>query len=146
MKKKRGPKSKYDEIIYPQLCKWMARSGLTEIQIAAELGISYKQFKIWKQKYKEIGAALKEPKNFVDSLVEDALLKNAFGFEYTEESVTRNGDVVSLKKYSKPDTTAIIFWLKNRQRTKWRNREELEISDNGNLNDLLNAVKGIMDK
>ena len=138
-KKKRGPKSKYDEKIHPQLCKWMARGGLTEAQIAAELGISYKQFKIWKSKYEEIGAALKENKNFTDSLVEDSLLKRALGFEYDEvekkEIILGNGEsampATEIKRTTKlcvPDVKAGALWLSNRQGGKWRNKTETELT------------------
>lgn len=146
--KKRGPKSKYDAVVYPQLCKWMARGGLTEIQIAAELGISYKQFKVWKLKYKEIGAALKQPKNFIDSLVEDSLLKRANGYEYEEVTEIDGPEGHThkvVKKQMAPDPVSCFFWLKNRQSKIWRDKI-LEFLKDGAMKELADALGRSLDK
>ena len=87
-----------------------AKDGLIDEQIATNIGVSYSTFRDWKKKFPALSAALKEGKEVVDRQVENALFKSAVGFIYEEETVTNAGDVVLVKKYSKPNTTAQIFW------------------------------------
>lgn len=105
-----------------------ARDGLIDEQIAQNMGISYSTFKDWKKKFSDFSAVLKRGKEVVDRQVENALLKTAIGYVYEEEIVTNAGDVVVVKKYSKPNTTAQIFWLKNRKRGQWTDKSEVEVT------------------
>lgn len=105
-----------------------ARDGLIDEQIATNVGVSYSTFKEWKKRFPDFSAALKKGKDVVDREVENALYKSAVGFIYEEEAVTNAGDVVRVKKYSKPNTTAQIFWLKNRKRNQWTDKSEVEVS------------------
>ena len=105
-----------------------ARDGLIDEQIAQNMGISYSTFKDWKKKFSDFSAVLKRGKEVVDRQVENALLKTAIGYVYEEETVTNAGDVVVVKKYSKPNTTAQIFWLKNRKRNQWTDKSEVEVT------------------
>lgn len=112
------------------LIEGWARDGLTEEQIAHNMGISTKTLYNWKQKHLPILHALKSGKEVVDRKVENALLKSALGFHYKEEVVTNKGDVVEIVKYEKPNTTAQIFWLKNRKPKEWRDKQEHDIQGN----------------
>ncbi len=105
-----------------------ARDGLIDEQIAKNIGVSYSTFRDWKKKFPALSATLKESKEVVDRQVENALFKSAVGFIYEEETVTNAGDVVLVKKYSKPNTTAQIFWLKNRKRNQWTDKSEVEVA------------------
>lgn len=105
-----------------------ARDGLIDEQIAINIGVSYSTFRDWKKKFPALSAALKKGKDVVDREVENALYKSAIGFIYEEETVTNAGDVVLVKKYSKPNTTAQIFWLKNRKRNQWTDKSEVEVA------------------
>ncbi|MBE0601363.1 MAG: helix-turn-helix domain-containing protein, partial [Firmicutes bacterium] len=96
---------KYQEWLEPDgliLLQGWAREGLTEEQIAHNMGISRETLRVWKKKYSGISVALKKGKAVVDFAVENALLKKALG----------------------GDTTAQIFWLKNRKPDVWRDRQE----------------------
>ena len=84
------------------LLEGWARSGLTEEQIAHNMGIERTTLYRWKKKECNILNALKRNKDIVDYEVENALLKNAL-----------EGNV-----------TAQIFWLKNRKKEQWRERQE----------------------
>lgn len=102
-----------------------ARDGLTDEQIASNMGISTATLYNWKSKHVEILEALKRGKEVVDIQVENALLKRALGYEYTEETVEIGPTGKRIKQTVKqvvPDTTAQIFWLKNRQPEKWRDK------------------------
>ena len=100
-------KGKYEEWLKPEgLLKiegW-ARDGLTDDQIAKKMGISRDTLYTWKKNYPDISDTLKKGKEVVDRLVENALLQKALS----------------------GDTTAIIFWLKNRKPDVWRDKQIVE--------------------
>ena len=131
-------KGKYQEWLEPEgLLKiegW-ARDGLTDEQIADNIGISRSTLNSWKDKYSDISDTLKRGKEVVDIEVENALLKRALGYDYTEERVERSQDggkksikTVQTVKHIPPDTTAQIFWLKNRRPDRWRDKQQIEHS------------------
>ena len=62
-----------------------ARRGLTDEQIASNIGITAKTLYEWKNKYSEICETIKKGKEVVDIMVENALLKRALGYSYTED-------------------------------------------------------------
>lgn len=117
-----------------------ARDGLTDEQIAQNIGISRGTLYEWINKYPNIGDALKKGKAPVDFQVENALLKRALGYDY-EEVVTEVEDVPTgktdpngqpvmkqrkhvrkTKKHVPGDTLAMMYWLKNRRPDKWRDK------------------------
>lgn len=132
------------------LTAW-ARDGLTDEQIAANIGIARDTLYDWKKNHTLISDALKKGKEVVDIQVENALFKRATGYtfdEVTQELVTvkdKDGSHQEMKvtkivkKEVQPDTTAQIFWLKNRKPQEWRDRKELEMS--GELNNPFKTLK-----
>lgn len=76
--------------------------------------------------------ALKKGKEVVDIQVENALLKRALGYEFVEvtKELTDAGLLVTkeVTKQQAPDTTAAIFWLKNRKPNEWRDKTQTELS------------------
>lgn len=113
-----------------------ARDGLTMEQIASNIGISKPTLYKWEKKNINIFNALKIGKDTADRQVENALFKSAVGYEYKEEQVTNDGRVVETKKYAKPNTTAQIFWLKNRKVNEWRDKRDL--SHEGQIDQSIN--------
>lgn len=113
-----------------------ARDGLTDEQIAHNMGVAYSTLREWKKKFPALSAALKKGKEVVDRQVENALLKKALGFDVVEVTRERiKGVLIPTKevtKYYPPDTTAAIFWLKNRKSDMWRDRKD--ISHDGEIN------------
>lgn len=103
-----------------------ARDGLDNKQMANNMGITPSTFYEWQKKFPQISDTIKGGKDAPDREVENAMYKSAIGFEYTEEMVSNTGEVVEVRKYSKPNTTAQIFWLKNRKPADWRDRQEIE--------------------
>ena len=95
-----------------------ARDGLTDEQIAGNMGIAYSTFREWCKSQPALSAALKRGKAPVDIQVENALLKKALG-----------GDV-----------TAMIFWLKNRKPKQWRDKPEMKAD-----NEVLTAAKKLLE-
>lgn len=103
-----------------------ARDGLTDKDISQNIGISESTLNAWKKQFPEFSESLKKNKEVADRQVENALHKSAVGYYYEEDVVTNQGDVVTVKKYSKPNVTAGIFWIKNRMPDKWRDKQEIE--------------------
>lgn len=138
-------KGKYEEWLTEegllQLEAW-ARNGLTDEQIAHNMGIVPKTLYRWKEQYCQICQSLKRGKEVVDIQVENALLKRALGYSYkeiTRESQfnpqTEQYELVVTKEVTKeviPDTTAQIFWLKNRKPDEWRDKKNVEHSGSVN--------------
>lgn len=110
----------------------LARDGLTDEQIAHNMGIRRETLCDWKKKYPNISNTLKRGKEVVDIQVENALLKRALGSTYEEETLIERDDGSSerkvVRKQIPPDTTAAIFWLKNRKAKEWRDKRETELS------------------
>lgn len=108
-----------------------ARDGLTNEQIAGNMGISRETLNQWSKKYPDISDALKKGKEVVDRQVENALLKRALGYKYEEKKVEKGPDgsktTVTIKEVT-PDVTAQIFWLKNRKPEQWRDKRDVEHS------------------
>ncbi len=128
-------KGKYEYWLTPEgllkLEGW-ARDGLTDEQIAHNMGINIATLYRWKEKYCDICESLKRGKDVVDRQVENALLKRALGYEYEEVKKKFECGVMTERTVTKkeviPDVTAQIFWLKNRKRETWADRQNIEIS------------------
>lgn len=138
-------KGKYQEWLEPEgLLKiegW-ARDGLTDEQIADNIGISRSTLNSWKDKYQDISDTLKRGKEVVDRQVENSLFERALGgtrevrktFKVKEKYYDDHGKLCEKEKlvqatdevYIPGDTTAQIFWLKNRKPDKWRDKQEYE--------------------
>lgn len=130
-------RNKYGEWLQPdnilRLSAW-ARDGLTDEQIAKNMGISRSTLGEWKNKYSVISDALKKSKEVADVEVENALHQRAVGYTYTEttreratitdpETGEKKDGLVVTKEVTKevaPDTTAQIYWLSNRKKDTWR--------------------------
>lgn len=177
-KKKGGRKNKYHTHVEPRLIEiegW-ARDGLIDEQIAKNLGVAYSTFRTYVSKFPALSAALKKGKAVIDREVENALLKRALGYEYTEkkyETVQMSEEEYYAKQQAEvqrfkmenpeatreeikafelgvspyksilveertkevaPDTTAQIFWLKNRKPVEWRDKQDIEHSGNMTVN------------
>lgn len=124
-------KGKYQRWLEPDgllLLEGWARDGLTDEQIAGNVGITATTLYEWKNRFPEISEALKKGKEIVDIQVENALLKRALGYEYMEERVEiseKDGrKVIQTTKTALPDTAAQIFWLKNRRPDRWRDKPQ----------------------
>ena len=118
------------------LRKW-ARNGLTDEQIAENMEIGIRTLYQWKERFPQISHALKKTKDIYDSEVEEALERSALGY-YVEEETWKNRWNPDTKEYElvldtrqkkwiKPDPTAQIFWLKNRDKQHWRDRQDVAL-------------------
>ena len=104
------------------------RDGLTDEQIAKNLGVSKDTLIKWKNEKKEFFESIKRGKEVSDYELENTLHKRATGYYYEEETVTNAGKVVKVKKYEHANPTSLIFALKNRLPHKYRDKVEQEIT------------------
>lgn len=126
------------------LLEGWARDGLTDAQIAENMGVHPMTLSKWKQKYDLINSALKKNKEIADREVENALKKSAEGYDVFEEVWerqfnTKTGDFEMVltkktKKHIAPSNTAQIFWLKNRRPQYWRDKVESHLNANVSTN------------
>jgi len=138
----RGARGKYHEWLTKEgltLIEGWAKSGLTDEQIAKNIGVTTTTFYEWKKKYADFSEALKKGKEVSDFEVENALFKSATGYEYEErKEVQEVVDGVMRKKVEitrkqvPPNATSAIFWLKNRKPDKWRDKQEIEQTNRTN--------------
>ena len=125
----------------------------TDEEIAAFLGKSPATITTWKAKHPEFREAIRRGKTPADVLVSESLHKRALGFELHEQQAIKvrtveyaeNGrklrevervEIVTVKKTVPPDTMAGMYWLNNRQREHWRQRQEVTGKDGKPLVDL----------
>ncbi|MDD6477074.1 MAG: helix-turn-helix domain-containing protein [Eubacteriales bacterium] len=139
-------KRKYEYWLTPEglikLEGW-ARDGLTDEQIAKNIGINRDTLYRWKKAYPDFSDALKRGKEVVDRQVENALLKRALGYTYDEVTFEGGVEVKRVRKQVVPDTTAQIFWLKNRKPEEWRDKREIvKDDDNDQVLLFLKAMRG----
>ena len=142
-------KGKYEEWLHPEklvLLEGWARNGLTDEQIAHNIGIRTSTLYEWKKKYVEFAETLKKSKEVADLEVENALFKKAVGYTITEKKVTESDKdgkkVETITKHIPGDVTAQIFWLKNRKSNEWRDKriveDKIELESDG----FIEALKG----
>lgn len=104
--------------------------GSTDREVAAFLGIDDSTLYRWKHTHPEFCEALKTGKDVSDDRVEHSLYRRAVGYSHDAVKVfNNNGEslVVPYTEHYPPDTTAAIFWLKNRRPAEWRERIEKDI-------------------
>lgn len=139
--KRRGRPSKFSERLALRILD-LARQGKTEEQIADLVGISRGTLQNWKGAHPDFLIALKASRRVADELVEAALFERACGYRHPAVKFfydSESGAIVSQEytEHYPPDTTACIFWLKNRNRKRWRDRQEKEHSGKVSLEQLV---------
>ena len=132
LKKKTGRPSRYNPELHPDTARSLARKGKTNQQIAEALGVNLDTVQTWINTYPEFSEALKEGKAPADAKVERCLFQRAIGYKITEKKVIQLPDGTVRKEVTEkeiaPDTTAQIFWLKNRLPGEWRDKVQQEIT------------------
>lgn len=121
-----GRPSKYKSE-YAEQAKKLCMLGMTDKEMASFFEVSEQTLNTWKQVHPEFLESLKGGKDLIDAQVAAKLFHRAIGYEHPEDDIRAvNGVIVitPMVKHYPPDTTAAIFWLKNRQPQKWRDKPE----------------------
>lgn len=144
------------------LIEGWAREGLFDKDIAKKMNVSEATLNNYKKKFPEVKQALRKGKEIVDIEVENALFKKALGYNVPVQKAFKLKDVVygeNGKKISETerieyaeeeihvpaDTTAQIFWLKNRKKAQWRDKVEYE-ANTGEINKVKELLSKITDE
>lgn len=144
---KAGRKSLIDEYLTEDgllLLEGWARDGLTDAEIAHNMGISHTSFYKYRNENAEFANALKRGKAPVDIKVENQLLKSALGFKVTVKKAVKvktkknkpgvglieeeHIEMVDEEQYIPPVPAAQFFWLKNRRPDKWREKQDINVN------------------
>lgn len=132
VKNKGGRPSKYLKK-FVRDAKFLCALGATDVQLAEYFCVSHETLNTWKEKFPEFLAALKDSKDKSDSEVEVSLFRRAMGYSHADIDIrtVSIGDGCSqivqtpIIKHYPPDPTSMIFWLKNRQKEKWRDKHDV---------------------
>lgn len=123
---------------YAEQARKLCLLGATDSELADFFVVNEATLHRWKKEHKEFCESIKAGKIFADSNVADRLYQKAMGFEHDSEEIKvvsdGNGEGssvvrVPIRKVYPPDTVAGIFWLKNRQKKKWRDKVETGFTD-----------------
>ena len=123
-----GNKTKYR----PEMAKQAeiaCRFGATDDDLASLLDVSTATINNWRIAHHEFAEALKAGREISDNRVERSLFQCAVGYTYEEEKAFMFQGVIikeTIKLYAQPQTSAQVFWLKNRQPDKWRDIQKHE--------------------
>jgi len=135
MAKEVGRPTKYDAKYNEQAYK-LCLLGATDKEIADFFEVNEDTIHEWKKVHQEFSESLKKGKTLADANVGQRLYERACGFEHDSEeikvvSMGKDGSSIEripIRKIYPPDTVAAIFWLKNRQSSKWRDKQEIQHS------------------
>ena len=114
---------------------FLAKFGLTDKQLAEVFDINEVTINRWKSS-EEFSKSLKDSKAEIDAKVENSLFQRAMGYSHPETKVFCNdGEIIETEviRHYPPDTSSMIFWLKNRQPDRWRDVQERKLSGNVTL-------------
>jgi len=124
----RGRPTEYKED-YNKQAFHLTLLGATDKELATSFGVKEQTITNWKRTYKDFFASIKEGKIEADANVSNSLYKKALGGHFIEKQkviiVDGKEKIITLKEQVPPDTTSAIFWLKNRQPDKWRDKVDV---------------------
>lgn len=125
--------SKFNEAMCVQAEK-LCKLGATDKELADFFEVDEKTLNTWKGQHPEFLQSLKKGKAVADAEVASKLFHRATGYEHDDVHVSNYQGEVTLtpiRKHYAPDTTAAIFWLKNRRPDLWRDRQEVTGANGG---------------
>jgi hypothetical protein len=111
--------------------KELGLSGATDFEIAQHFGVPQLTLDYWKRRVPEFAAALRAARDIADEKVAASLYHKARGYTFQSEEIkVVDGAIIRVPTttHVAPDTTAMIFWLKNRQREQWRDQQDVSVS------------------
>lgn len=128
----RGRPTAYSDT-YPKQAAKLCRLGATDQEIADFFEVDVRTIYRWKNTHEEFCQSLRTAKDEADARVERSLFQRAVGYEQDEVKIfmpaSHNEPVYApYRAKIQPDTTAAIFWLKNRKPAEWRDKQEHELS------------------
>jgi len=136
---------------YAEQAAKLCALGATDDEMADFFNVHRSTIYRWKLDHEDFCDSIKSAKEVADERVERSLYQKATGYNYTEEQAIKikvgqheeEVEVVEVEKHSPADTTAAIFWLKNRRKEDWRDKQEITGADGGAIN-LVHKIERII--
>ena len=103
--------------------------GLKDKELANAFGVSEVTLNAWKKKYPAFLKSINAGKENADAEIANSLYQRAKGYSHPEDKIFNNDGeplIVPTIKHYPPDTAAAFIWLKNRQSANWRDKTEVE--------------------
>lgn len=119
---------------YCEQAEKLCKLGCTDKELGEFFDVDESTINNWKLAHPEFLESIKSGKQLADANVANRLYQRAMGFEHDSEEIKVIDSLVQrvpIRKVYPPDTTAAIFWLKNRQKEKWRDKLEQDITTAG---------------
>lgn len=116
---------------YATQAEKLCKLGATDKDLADFFEVSTRTIERWRVKHDDFCRALKSGKDEADDRVERSLYNRAVGYTYESEKIFNNQGSITRApciEHVPPDTTAQIFWLKNRRKDQWRDKTDHEHS------------------
>jgi len=133
----------------PEVAKQLVLLGATEEEMATAFGVSARTITTWEQKHPKFRQAILDGRTVADAQVGQRLFERATGYEHEEDKIfydSKTGEpvVVPTVKHYPPDTTAAIFWLKNRRPKEWRDKQVIDQTTTHEVGETLKDVLDIV--
>ena len=118
---------------YCEQARKLCQLGATDLEMADFFGVDVRTFYRWKAEHDDFCQSVKIGKDVADDRVERSLYQKAIGYEQDEVKIFMPANApepvyAPYRAKIAPDTTAAIFWLKNRRQAEWREKSQHEHS------------------
>jgi hypothetical protein len=129
-----GRPTEYKQLYNDQAEK-LCKLGATDKELGDFFGVTEQTINNWKEVHPKFFESINAGKDLADANVVDRLYQRAMGFEHDSEEIKvvsmgekQRSEIVRvpIRKVYPPDPTSMIFWLKNRQPSKWRDKHEFD--------------------
>lgn len=114
---------------YAEQARKLCQLGATDLDLADFFDVSIRTIYRWQAENEDFWHARKIGKDIADEHVERTLWQRAMGYTFDSEKVFQyQGEIIRapFREHVPPDTTAMIFWLKNRKPADWKDRQAIE--------------------
>lgn len=132
---KRGRPSGFNASLKSRIVE-LVEQGKTLDQVGEIIGVSRQTIHNWCGQHKDLLYAVREARQVADELVEASLFSRAVGYSHPEQKVfCDKGEIIThdMIKHHPPDTQAAVFWLRNRQPERWKEKSEGDVTVNNHL-------------
>lgn len=128
-----GRPTKFSEPIAERILE-LSRLGMTDVQIASDIGIALSTLYLWKANHASFSEAVAQSKDVANELVKAALFRAAMGYVHPSVKVfydSKLGKIVThnMPKYYPPNVRAAQFWLRNRDPKNWNHGDGMQLPD-----------------